>query len=194
MSIKNTEGQCYTSELGGILLAKSIDSPDEIKALVTESPQARAIEQGKGYNISCYNTALAIAGVDNFLLTTAASTTLVTLDISRIGCIDTANNKDGSIRIEVFEGTTTSADGTETQRCIANFDRNSSNTLNSSITYAPTITADGTLIFHTIASSSYSSSTELTFQTKPSTKYTIRITNTGGIQEEYAFNLIVFEL
>lgn len=93
----------------------------------------------------------------------------------------------GPVRMRVYEGTTTSDDGTVLPTF--NMNRNSTNTPGTVLTHTPTITDDGTLIetlLHPVPTSIGANVGGVTgadvgeeWIAKPSTKYLYRVTNDG---------------
>lgn len=102
----------------------------------------------------------------------------------------------GPFVVELYEGTTTSADGTSITPY--NNNRNSSNTSSTACYYGPTITDDGTLIEAFLAPStkgSFGSDGANEWILKPSTKYMVRITNNtaGAGTSEFVVNINWYE-
>lgn len=194
MAIKNDEGQIYTQELGGILLAKSIDDKTEIKSIACEDVTARAVELGFGYELTAQQTGLASSGVHYYQIETPDTDYLITNTLNSASCVDSANNKTGIMKMCLFEGATTTADGGATGISIANFNRNTLLTNEFTFTYAPTITDNGTLLVCKLISANYALVQGITYQMKANTKYLIQVTNTSDVTIDYMYGLTFFQI
>ena len=110
----------------------------------------------------------------------------------------------GDLDLVVYEGTTTSADGTPLTS--SNTNRNSANTASTLLFGTPTVTDDGTLIHTswfppTSAGQGQAGATGLAGETngeewilQPSTKYLLRITNNSGATIDYAYEMLWYEI
>ena len=145
--------------------------------------------QGKGFYAYYYNSALTNGSSAEIVLANpAASYPHVVIYILT----------EGNSEIFTFEGTTTSADGTSIASI--NRNRNSANTADLVVTHTPTITADGTEIYHDYIIGGIKNkatggtdgfSDEIIM--KPSTKYLIRVTNDSGADEIVSVSIHWYE-
>jgi hypothetical protein len=109
----------------------------------------------------------------------------------------------GDIDLNVYEDTTTSADGTTVP--VFNVNRNSARTPSSVVTHTPTVTGVGTLI-HTqwiqpTATGVGQSPAGIVGETngeewvlKPSTKYLVRLTNNSGATIDFRYEMLFYEI
>ncbi len=150
---------------------------------------------GFTYHASGKVAGMIDANVDDFLLVTPAAPEIhlqrFRLTVGR-----------GDIDVLVYEGTTTSADGSALAEL--NTNRNSANTPGGVLTFAPTVTDEGALI-HTgwiapTATGTGLSSEGITSDTggeewllAPSTKYLFRITNNSGATIDYRWEYLWYE-
>jgi hypothetical protein len=157
----------------------------------------RMTHDGFVYHTSGKVTGMVDANVDDFLLEVPALT-FPHFQRWRFGF------GRGDIDIQVYEGTTTSDDGTEIT-AIYNTNRNSANTPDLNIFSAPTVTDVGTLVHTTwmvpTSTGVGLSSAGLVGETngeewvlKPSTKYLIRVTNNSGATVSYAYEALWYEI
>ena len=165
-------------------------------ALTTIDTLHRLTHDGFVYHVSNKVTGMANGNVDDYLISIPAG---VFPHFQRLQI--TAG--EGNVDMLVYEGTTTSADGTVEGSL--NVNRNSTNTASSVLTIAPTVTDEGTLI-HTqwvppSASGVGQSPQGVIGETngeewvmKPSTKYLIRITNNSGSTIDYRYELLWYEI
>ena len=103
----------------------------------------------------------------------------------------------GPVRVFLYEGTTTSADGSELTWI--NKNRNSSNSPSTQVFVSPTITDDGTLLKRKAAPNSgpltvFNQSQGGEWVLQPSTKYLIRITNASGAAREVNITIAMYEI
>jgi len=167
-----------------------------VHALTTIDGLHRMAHDGMVFHASGKVTGMINANVDEFLVAVPA-VTFPHFQRFRI----TAGR--GDIDVQVYEGTTTSADGTPITT--QNTNRNSTNTPSTVLTSAPTITDDGTLV-HTswmppTGTGTGQSANGLVGETngeewilKPATKYLVRITNNSGATIDYAYEMLWYEV
>lgn len=158
-----------------------------------ESVEARAVELGWGYGVTLYNTSLATANSDTFLLRTGDAN-LITSNILSIHCVDVANNKDASVAVDFYEGATVTDVGVDTGVIVANYKRSSTETPTFTTKKAPTTTDDGTVLYKAILSSPEASNSGVTWQLKSNTDYLIRLSNSSGVTASYTLNMNIFQL
>lgn len=165
-------------------------------AVTTIDELHRMTHDGFVYHVSGKVTGMIDANVDDFLLAIpkGAYPHFQRLQI-------TAGR--GDIDMAVYEGTTTSADGTPIGSL--NVNRNSPNVAETILTSAPTVSALGTLI-HTqwvppTATGVGQSPSGIIGETNgeewvlaPDTKYLIRITNNSGATIAYRYELLWYEI
>jgi hypothetical protein len=99
--------------------------------------------------------------------------------------------------VELFEGTTVSANGSTMG--VLNTDRNSANTNNMTLFSGPTITDDGSLIeFNFVVGDRKAGGTAespvLEWILKEDTNYLLRVTNNSGGASDFAHNLFWYEV
>lgn len=166
---------------------------DTILSIATESVQARAIELGLGYHVNLNEDTFTSTSVTYYQIETPL-TGVLTANIINASCIDVANNKTANCSLEIFEDATTTADGDAIGVIVANYNRNTSETADFTVTHAPTISDNGDKLYHSIFTSGASLSDGITFQLMPATKYLMRVTNTSTVSADYAIELKMFQL
>lgn len=154
----------------------------------------RAIHEGFLFSANRSFTGLADSGDSELLLSVPASTYP---HLRRIAISVT----DTPVTLTVFEGTTTSDDGTAITTF--NRNRNSSRTADATLYHTPTVSSAGTAIatryfpdaggFFTSGPSQGDGFSE-EFVLKPSTKYLIRLNNGSGGQIAGNFEIMFYEL
>lgn len=110
-----------------------VDDAADSRALVTMDTRHNRIHRGQMYEYTEVDAALANAGTIELLLVLTAGAHMRFASVAG-----------GDARVQLYEGTTVSANGT--QRTAQNRNRFSSNTPDMAIYFSPTITGDGTLI------------------------------------------------
>lgn len=140
-------------------------------------------------------TGMIAANVDDYLLVTPAA---LEVNFSRLRLA----TERGDIDIQLYEGTTTSADGSA--ETVMNTNRGSTITPTAVLTSAPTVSGVGTLV-HTgwipptavgVGQSSEGITTDTSGEEwilAPSTKYLIRITNNSGATIDYRWEILWYE-
>jgi len=156
----------------------------------------RMTHDGFVYHASGKVTGMVDANVDDFLIAVPAGT------FPHFQRLQVTAGR-GDIDIQVYEGTTTSADGAAITTF--NVNRNSLNTPSSVVTFGPTVSVAGPLI-HTqwiqpTATGVGQSPSGIVGETngeewvlKPSTKYLVRITNNSGATIAYRYELLFYEI
>ena len=168
-------------------------APD-IHAVTTMEHLHRMGHDGFLFHSSGKVTGMVDANVDEFLLVT--STLEVNFSRFRLAF------ERGDIDVEMYEGTTASADGTP--QTVFPTNRNATSSSAAVLNFAPTVTVDGTLI-HTgwlpptavgVGQSSEGVTTDTSGEEwilKPSTKYLIRLTNNSGATLSYRWEFLWYE-
>ena len=117
----------------------------------------------------------------------------------RVDAAEYVHDQDSSaVVLEIYESTTTSADGTSLP--VFNKNRNSSNTPGTVISVGPTITDVGTQIKRAAITSPSGSSVVFSqsksgeWILKPATKYLVRITNNSGGAIDFNITIGFYEL
>ena len=147
-------------------------------AFTTIQEEHRLIHDGMGFQITHYVASLAASGSAELLVAVPAGTFPHFRKY-------TTTATGGPVRMRVYEGTTTSDDGTGITSF--NLNRNSTRSASTVITHTPTISADGTLIetlLHPTPTAIGANVGGVTgpdvgeeWVAKPSTKYLYRVTN-----------------
>jgi hypothetical protein len=154
--------------------------------LVTITDDQRKMNDANHYFIKTFVETTGASSTSEFMFTTPNTSTR----IHAKALIASS----GDYVIEIFEGTTTSADGTPVTRF--NNDRDSSNTSELLAFGAPTVTADGTLMWATrigsgspVGSAGVSSEFSYKIIAKTNTKYLFRVTkqDTGDGYVDFDF-------
>jgi len=168
-----------------------------VHAVTVNSHAERLVHDGMLFHASGKVTGMVDTNVDDFLISVPAGVTPHILSFS----ISTGR---GDIDIVAYEGTTTSADGTEITE-VFNTNRNSANVPGTALYSAPTISAVGTLI-HTGWMPPTSTGTGQSgggivgadqgeeWLLQPSTKYLFRITNNSGATIAYRWEFMWAEI
>lgn len=165
-------------------------------AITVIQEQHRVLHDGFMFHASGKVTGMINANVDDFLFVVPAAVhphfQSFKLELGR-----------GDVDILIYEGATTSDDGTV--QTSFNINRNSANTPGSALYIGPTVTDVGTLI-HTgwavptgtgtglSATGTIVSSQGEEWVLKPSTKYLIRVTNNSGATISYRWETLWYEL
>lgn len=165
-------------------------------AQVAISEEHWVVHEGFAFLFTHFIDNLANAGEAELLLKVPANT------YPHIHQLDLAAGR-GDVRIEIFEGPTTSSDGTPVSA--PNQNRNSTNTPGLNVFHTPTVSADGTKFWdhwlHPTASGSGGRQeglvlspmgTELVL--KPETNYLIKITNNSGATIDLMLRGLFYEL
>ena len=170
---------------------------DLTPSLVTLSEEHWMSHKGFMYAITGKETGLLNAGVEEFIISVPANSyphiQRLTLGFGR-----------GDVDVETYEGTITSADGTEMTN-VQNTNRNSPNTPDITLYSGPTITDDGTLIHSAwapptatgtgqSANGATGSVTGEEWVLKPNTKYLVRITNNSGATIDWTYAFLWYEI
>jgi len=174
-----------------ILLAKSTINNEEIgiTSIATETVFSRAGELGWAYSCNIFETDHPALSNVNYLLKTPDKDHLITVNIPTI-----VTSSSNSFVYSLYENTTVSAVGTEAaDLIIANVNRASTKTNAFTITVAPTITSDGTLIFKTNLPSS-AESLFTAFQLKSNTYYALRYYNPFTDPKAYSSAFTIFQI
>lgn len=155
-----------------------------VHAKTSISHAHRLIHDGMVFHASGQVADVAVAGTFEFIFSVPADVFLhlqkVTFFLEGTPC-----------QVQVYEGTTTSADGTEITPL--NTNRNSARTAAASLFHTPTITGDGTLIHDryfpspTKDAGLIGGALHEEWILKPSTKYLFRLTNNTGALLDFGF-------
>lgn len=165
-------------------------------ALTVIAETHRMTHEGFVFHADRKVTGLADAGTDDMLIAVPAAT-FPHMHRIRI------NTGKGDIDITLYEGTTTSADGTAVTSFVTN--RNSANTPDVVITHTPTVTGVGTAIHSAWippTATGVGQSAEGVrgaeqgeeWLLKPSTKYLLRVTNNSGSTIDLWVELLWYEI
>jgi hypothetical protein len=166
-------------------------------AVTTIEELHRLTHDGMVYHTSAKVLSLADAGVYDILIAVPAGTfphfQRLQLTVGR-----------GDVDIDMYEGTTTSADGTVVGSF--NVNRNSTNTASTVTSHTPTITGDGTQI-HTqwlaptatgvggsVPAGIVGETNGEEWVLKPNTKYLIRVTNNSGATINFRYEMLFYEI
>jgi len=160
-------------------------------AMTTIDENHRLIHDGFFFELWRGDTSLADAANLDLMLVVPAGTYPHLQDVS-------LESDGGVVTLAMYEGTTVSANGTSLP--VFNKNRNSSNTNNTTLYYAPTITDVGTQFKHA-AIVSDSQSSEIFSQSKagewvlaPATNYLIRVNNASGAARNINLQIGFYEL
>jgi len=158
--------------------------------LVTIGEIHRLIHLGRIFEASHYVPAIAAAATYDLLIVTGAAAPHLRIQA----------NAGGPARLALYEGSTTSADGSA--MLTANRNRLSANTPACALFYAPTVTALGTRLSdeyaagadaggHRTVGSTFPSFEEWILQ--PATRYVVRLTNVADSKIRASFNFAFYE-
>lgn len=165
-------------------------------ARVIIDPEHYQIHEGKVFYITRYVSSVSNGASSDILMAVPAS-----LYPHLRAYIVTAN--DAPMRVFLYEGATTSDDGTGMTGY--NLNRNSANTASTVVTHSPTVTGTGTLLDISLipdtggglfspGGGAGSSDLPTEWILKPSTKYLIRVTNDSGSATAVDFQIFWYEV
>lgn len=184
MAIKNAEGQVFTEELGGTLLARCIDDRTEIKSLATESVQERAVEMGMGF--VCTHIVTIGANTNASVQLTTDDTHLITINNLRVTSLGTV-----PAVVELYEDATITTPGSSTTRIISNINRRSTILPEFTTLNYPTISDIGTNIM-TITTDFVAGNPS--FQLLSDTNYILKIYNDTNASVNFIIYFQAFQL
>lgn len=162
-----------------------------VGALVTVDAIHRQIHIGRLFEAGHYATGIANAGTVDILIVTAINSPHVRFQIGA----------SGAATAQLYEDVSASANGTAVSSF--NRNRNSANTVTTTLFHTPTITNTGTALMLEYLPGGEASgnrtvgSTLPTFEEwilKPATKYLVRITNVSGSAISAAANFAFYEI
>ena len=167
----------------------------ETQAFSVEDTTHRMNHEGFMHHASGKVTGMLDAGVHDFLISVGASP-------AHLQNTDFSFGR-GDIDVQIYEGTTTSADGSALS--LFNTNRNSSKTPLTAVYTGPTVSAAGTLI-HTAWIPPTATGTGLSangfvqggtgeeWELQPSTKYLVRLTNNSGATIDFRHEWLFYEI
>jgi len=136
-----------------------------------------------------------VSGIESVL--DSANLNILFITTEEIGCVVSINGT-GNTKIEFFEGTTVSADGSE--ETLFNMRRSSSETPSTTVFTGPTVLADGTLIHEIFINAGeknnalgLASSSEIPIILKLGTKYLLRAQNLSGSTTTMSWDSLISE-
>jgi len=151
----------------------------------------RLVHDGAAFQGDVIQTGLASAGVGNILVVTGAKAAHVRACDVALGNLP--------CQVDMYEGTTTSADGTAVPTLI-NCNRVSTDSPLAAMYYAATVTDNGTKIATTLVPTSakdagtIQSSFGEEIILKPNTKYLLTVTNNSGGPIDWGFKCFFYEV
>ena len=173
------------------IMTRELEKFDPYSASVTVIDENhRMIHDGAYFELWRADATLGIGGVVDLLLAVPALTFPHLQDI-------TLEASDAPVVLEMYEDTVTSADGTALP--VFNKNRNSSNTPDTVVSVAPTITGVGTQIKRAAITSPAGSSIVFSqtksgeWVLKPDTKYLVRVTNNSGAVIDFNITIGFYE-
>jgi hypothetical protein len=183
----------WNNDLATLLKANIDPDNDLIYGMAVETVEARAVEYGLAYNVTLYEETFTSPSTTYYLLRTGTSNN-ITLNITSVRCIDIENNKEASLHLDSFEAPTVTTVGDDTGMIIANLNRTTDKVKTFTLKSSPTISDEGTQLFHSLLSSSAPQGTGITWQLKPDTEYHIKISNNSGVTCSYSVGMTMYEL
>ena len=181
----------HVYQFDGDSWARYVDVDDYSGAVGNIDQEHLMIHEGLMYTVSARMTIANAGGTFEFLASVPAGVYphFRTITIATDG---------GPIDVDLYGGTTTTADGTPVTA--VNNNQASSNTASTSVFHTPTITTDGTLLEAILIpgnkqTGSLGSEASNEWVLQSSTKYMIRITNntTGAGTSEFTINISFYE-